>query len=73
MIRILGADAIGMSTVPEAVVAIHSGLKVLGISCLTNMACGILDEPLSHEDVIKVAAKSSSAFVHLIKSVLKEI
>ena len=73
MIRILGADAIGMSTVPEAVVAIHSGLKVLGISCLTNMACGILDEPLSHEDVIKVAAKSRSAFVHLIKSVLKEI
>ena len=73
MIRILGGDAIGMSTVPEAVVAVHSGLKVLGISCLTNMASGILDEPLSHEDVIAVAAKSRSAFVHLIKNVLKEI
>lgn len=73
MIRILGADAIGMSTVPEAVVAIHSGLKVLGISCLTNMACGILDEPLSHEDVIEVAAKSRSTFIRLIKNVLKEI
>jgi purine-nucleoside phosphorylase len=73
MIRILGADAVGMSTVPEAIVAIHSGLKVLGISCLTNMACGILDEPLSHEDVIEVAAKSRSTFVHLIKNVLKEI
>ena len=73
MIRILGADAIGMSTVPEAVVAIHSGLKVLGISCLTNMACGILDEPLSHKDVIEVAAKSRNSFVHLIKNVLKNI
>ena len=62
-----------MSTVPEAVVAVHSGLKVLGISCLTNMASGILDEPLSHEDVIAVAAKSRSSFVHLIKNVLKEI
>lgn len=73
MIRILGADAIGMSTVPEAVVAIHSGIKVLGISCLTNMACGILDEPLSHKDVIEVAAKSRNSFVHLIKNVLKSI
>lgn len=73
MIRVLGADAVGMSTVPEAVVAIHAGLKVLGISCLTNMACGILDEPLSHEDVIEVAAKSRSTFIHLIKNVLKEI
>jgi len=73
MIRILGGDAIGMSTVPEAVVAAHSGLKVLGISCLTNMASGILDEPLSHEDVIAVAAKSRNTFVHLIKNVLKKI
>ncbi|HJF30650.1 MAG TPA: purine-nucleoside phosphorylase [Sporosarcina psychrophila] len=73
MIRILGADAVGMSTVPEAVVAIHSGIKVLGISCLTNMACGILDEPLSHKDVIEVAAKSRNSFVHLIKNVLKRI
>ncbi|MFJ7934036.1 purine-nucleoside phosphorylase [Sporosarcina sp. NPDC096371] len=73
MIRTLGGDAIGMSTVPEAIVAIHGGLKVLGISCLTNMACGILDEPLSHDEVIEVAAKSRNTFVHLIKDVLKKM
>jgi purine-nucleoside phosphorylase len=73
MIRILGGDAAGMSTVPEATVAIHAGLKVLGISCLTNMACGILDQPLSHEEVLEVAAKSRNTFVDLIKGILKEI
>jgi len=71
MIRTLGGDAIGMSTVPEALVAIHSGLKVLGISCLTNMACGILDQPLSHEEVIEVAGQSRDKFVRLIQQVLK--
>lgn len=73
MIRVLGGDAIGMSTVPEATVAIHGGLKVLGISCLTNMACGILDQPLSHDEVIEVAAKSRNTFVHLVKNVIKQI
>ncbi|WP_172371927.1 purine-nucleoside phosphorylase [Sporosarcina jiandibaonis] len=73
MIRTLGGDAAGMSTVPEATVAIHAGLEVLGISCLTNMACGILDEPLSHEEVLEVAAKSRNSFVELIKAILKEM
>ncbi|MDN4100355.1 purine-nucleoside phosphorylase [Bacillus cereus] len=73
MIRTLGADAVGMSTVPEALVAIHGGMKVLGISCLTNMACGILDEPLSHDEVIVVAGKARTKFIELIKSILKEI
>src|SRR5690625_2267476 len=73
MIRTLGGDAIGMSTVPEATVAIHGGLRVLGISCLTNMACGILDEPLSHDEVIAVAAQSRSKFVHLVKKTIKKI
>ena len=73
MIRTLGGDAIGMSTVPEATVAIHSGMKVLGISCLTNMACGILDQPLSHEEVVEVAGKSRATFVHLVRNVIKEM
>jgi len=73
MIRTLGGNAVGMSTVPEAIIAAHANINVLGVSCLTNMACGILDEPLSHEDVIAVAAKSREAFMTLIKNVIKRI
>lgn len=54
-LRASGADALGMSTVPEVIVAAHMGMKVVGISCLTNMATGILNTPLDHADVIKVA------------------
>ena len=57
MIRTLGGDAVGMSTVPEVIVAAHANMKVLGISCLTNMAAGILEQPLSHDEVIEVALK----------------
>ncbi|GAF11245.1 purine nucleoside phosphorylase [Bacillus sp. JCM 19046] len=73
MIRTLGGDAVGMSTVPEATVAKHAGMEVLGISCLTNMACGILDEPLSHDDVIVVAGKANQAFTTLVKGILTEM
>lgn len=73
MIRTLGADAVGMSTVPEAIVATHGGMKVLGISCLTNMAAGILNQPLSHDEVIEVAAKVRTNFAELIKGIVKEI
>ncbi|MEK4760089.1 purine-nucleoside phosphorylase [Viridibacillus sp. FSL E2-0187] len=73
MIRTLGADAVGMSTVPEAIVAIHGNMKVLGISCLTNMACGILDQPLNHDEVIEVASRVRTQFVDLIKGVLEEM
>ncbi|WP_054710065.1 purine-nucleoside phosphorylase [Bacillus sp. JCM 19041] len=73
MIRTLGGDAVGMSTVPEATVATHAGMEVLGISCLTNMACGILDEPLSHDDVIVVAGKANEAFTKLVKGVLAQM
>lgn len=66
MIRTLGADAVGMSTVPEAIVAIHGNMKVLGISCLTNMACGILDQPLSHDEVIEVASLAREKFIKLV-------
>lgn len=71
MIRILGGDACGMSTVPESIVASHSGIKVLGISCLTNMAAGILKTPLSHDEVIAVANKAKDQFIQLIKGILE--
>ena len=73
MIRTLGGDAVGMSTVPEAIVAAHSKMKVLGISCLTNMAAGILDQPLSHDEVIEVAGKVRSKFTQLLKGILEKI
>ncbi|MGE5474282.1 MAG: purine-nucleoside phosphorylase [Ignavibacteriales bacterium] len=71
--RILGADAVGMSTVPEALVACHCGMKVLGISCITNMAAGILDQPLSHKEVFDTAEKTKDKFSNLIKAYIREI
>ncbi|WP_042353496.1 purine-nucleoside phosphorylase [Bacillus rubiinfantis] len=73
MIRTLGADAVGMSTVPEAIVAAHAGISALGISCLTNMASGILDQPLSHDEVIEVAGKVREKFVNLVKGIVEEL
>ena len=66
MIRTLGADAVGMSTVPEAIIARHSGIETVGISCLTNMACGILDQPLGHEEVIETAERVKETFLKLV-------
>jgi purine-nucleoside phosphorylase len=71
--RILGADAVGMSTVPEVIAATHSGIKVLGISCITNMAAGILDQPLNHQEVIDTAEKVRNKFVKLVKSIVQNI
>lgn len=71
--RILGADAVGMSTVPEVIAANHSGIKVLGISCITNMAAGILDQPLNHQEVIDTAEKVRNKFVKLVKSIVQNI
>ena len=67
MSRILGGDAVGMSTTCEAVAANHMGLKVCGISCISNMACGITEEPLSHVEVQEVADRVSVSFKELIK------
>lgn len=67
---ILGADAVGMSTVPEVAVANHAGMNVLGISCITNMAAGILDEPLTHEGVMEIANIAEKNFVSLVKRVI---
>lgn len=72
-LRTIGADAVGMSTVPEVIVANHGGIKVLGISCITNMAAGVLDCPLSHEEVMKTAEKVKHNFANLIKHILNSI
>lgn len=71
MARILGADAVGMSTVPEVTVARHCGIDVLGISCITNMAAGILDAPLSHEEVVETGMKVRDKFAALINGVVE--
>lgn len=71
--RTLGADAIGMSTVPEAIVANYSGMRVLGVSCITNMAAGVLDQPLNHEEVIEVSARVRGSFTTLISKVIEEM
>lgn len=71
--RLLGADAAGMSTAAEAVAANHMGMKVCGISCITNMGCGMLEQPLSHEEVQKTADKAAVSFQKLVTQVIKNI
>lgn len=71
--RILGADAVGMSTVPEVIVASHSKLNVLAISLITNMAAGILDQPLSEEEVLEIGSLRGKDLQKLIKSIVKRI
>lgn len=73
MARAFGADAAGMSTVPEVIVANHQAIKVLGISCITNMASGILDEPLSHDDVVETSMRVKDDFQKLIVEILQNI
>ena len=70
LMRNFGADAVGMSTVPEAIVARHMDLEVLGISCITNVAAGVSDEPINHEDVMATGLRVSATFGQLLKRVV---
>ncbi len=73
MLQKVGGDAVGMSTVPEVIVARHVGLDVLGISCISNMAAGILDQPLNHEEVIETTEKVREDFLRFVKTILGKV
>lgn len=72
-LRAIGADAVGMSTAPEVIVANHAGMKVLGISCITNMAAGVLPQKLDHEEVMETAERAKEQFSALVRSIVKSI
>ena len=73
MYRLLGADAVGMSTVPEAIAARHQGMRVLGISCITNLAAGMSDEPINHEEVMETGAKVAEIFKELLGRIVIKV
>jgi len=72
-LRTIGADLVGMSTVPEVIAAAHSGIRVLGISCVTNMAAGILDQPITTEEVIETGERVKADFVALLRAVIPRL
>jgi purine-nucleoside phosphorylase len=73
MLRTLGADAVGMSTVPEAVAAGHMGVPVAGISCITNLAAGVGDQPLTHDEVAETANRVAGIFSRLLTDFLPRV
>lgn len=73
MIRAIGGDAVGMSTVPEVIVARHAQMEVLGISCISNMAAGISNQPLTHDEVIETTEKAKANFLRLVKAIVAEM
>jgi purine-nucleoside phosphorylase len=72
-LRTIGADAVGMSTVPEAIVARHMGIEVLGVSCITNPAAGVLPQPLVHDDVMEVARRVRAEFSTLLEAIIERL
>jgi purine-nucleoside phosphorylase len=73
MLRVLGGDAVGMSTVPEVIVARHAGIEVLGFSCISNMAAGILDQPLSHAEVMETTERVKPKFLKLVLGIIEQL
>lgn len=73
MVRILGADAVGMSTVPEAIVARHMGMEILGVSLISNMAAGVLDQPLHHQEVLDMGERMGSVLTKLLQRVVPKL
>ena len=72
-LRTIGADAVGMSTVPEAIVARHMGMEVLGVSCITNAAAGVLPQPLNHDEVMEVATRVRESFARLLEGIIARL
>ncbi|HEY7055920.1 MAG TPA: purine-nucleoside phosphorylase [Vicinamibacterales bacterium] len=72
-LRTIGADAVGMSTVPEAIVARHMGLEVLGLSCISNAAAGVLPQPLNHDEVMEVARRVRDVFARLLEGIIARV
>lgn len=73
MYRLLGADAVGMSTVPEAIAARHQGMRVLGISCITNFGAGMTVEAINHAEVMETGGKVAEVFGELLRRVVRKI
>ncbi|MEA4888226.1 MAG: purine-nucleoside phosphorylase [Clostridiaceae bacterium] len=73
LLRLLGASAVGMSTVPEAIAAVHGGMRVLAISCITNLAAGILNRPLNHQEVIAVGKQAAAGTIRLLTAILERL